>query len=155
VETQDPLICKTIADSVRTRLQQFITEYRTSKSRNDLDYYKKLTAEAKQAYEKARQLYGSYSDANTDIILESYRAKKDDLENDMQLKFNTYSTMNTQLQAAKAKVQERTPAFTIIKGASVPIRPSGPKRMIFVLGMLVLATVVLTLYSIKDLILQE
>lgn len=155
VETQDPLICKTIADSVRTRLQQFITEYRTSKSRNDLDYYKKLTAEAKQAYEKARQLYGSYSDANTDIILESYRAKKDDLENDMQLKFNTYSTMNTQLQAAKAKVQERTPAFTIIKGASVPIRPSGPKRMIFVLGMLVLATVVISVYAIKDIIFSE
>ncbi|MBO5549302.1 MAG: chain-length determining protein, partial [Prevotella sp.] len=70
---------------------------------------------------------------------ESYRAKQEDLENDMQLKFNTYTAMQTQLQQAKAKVQERTPAFTLLKGASVPIKPSGPKRMIFVIGMVILA----------------
>ena len=47
--------------------------------------------------------------------------------------------MVTQYQAAKAKVQERTPAFTMIKGAAVPIKPSGPKRMIFVIAMTILA----------------
>lgn len=30
-EAQDPLICKTIADSVRQRLQEFITAYRTKR----------------------------------------------------------------------------------------------------------------------------
>jgi uncharacterized protein involved in exopolysaccharide biosynthesis len=94
--------------------------------------------EAKASYEKARRLYGSYSDANSEVILESYRAKQNDLENDMQLKYNNYTTMVTQYQAAKAKVQERTPAFTMIKGANVPIKASEPKRMFFVLGMLIL-----------------
>ena len=137
-KAQDALICKTLADSVRTRLQAFITEYRTSKARNDLEYYKGLMEEAKASYEKARRLYGSYSDANSEVILESYRAKQNDLENDMQLKYNNYTTMVTQYQAAKAKVQERTPAFTMIKGANVPIKASEPKRMFFVLGMLFL-----------------
>ena len=68
----------------------------------------------------------------------------------MQLKYNTYSTLNTQLQAAKAKVQERTPAFTTIKGASVPIKPAGPKRMLFVLGMMVLTFFCTSLYAVKD-----
>ena len=77
------------------------------------------------------------------------------MENDMQLKYNTYTTLNTQLQAAKAKVQERTPAFTVIKGADVPIKPTGPKRMLFVLGMLFLTTIVLCLYSVKDIFLKE
>ncbi len=138
-KAQDALICKTLADSVRTRLQSFITEYRTSKARNDLEYYKKLMEDAKASYEKARRLYGSYADANSEVILESYRAKQNDLENDMQLKYNNYTAMVTQYQAAKAKVQERTPAFTMIKGSSVPIKPSGPKRMIFVLIMLILS----------------
>lgn len=138
VTDQDPIICKTIADTLMTRLQDFITEYRTNKARVDVEYYKKLTAEAKQEYEKARQRYGSYADANMDIVLESYRAKRDDLENDMQLKFNAYTTMNAQLQAAMAKVQERTPAFTVVKGAAVPVKPAGPKRMIFVAAMLIL-----------------
>ena len=34
-KAQDPLICKTIADSVRSRLQEFITDYRTNKARSD------------------------------------------------------------------------------------------------------------------------
>ena len=78
------------------------------------------------------------------------RAKQEDLENDMQLKYNAYTAMTTQYQAAKAKVQERTPAFTIVKGAAVPIKATGPKRMIFVLGMMILAFILSTLYIIKD-----
>ncbi|MBP3220325.1 MAG: chain-length determining protein [Prevotella sp.] len=138
-KSQDALICKTLADSVRTRLQAFITEYRTSKARTDLEYYKKLMEDTKASYERARRLYGSYADANNEVILESYRAKQNDLENDMQLKYNNYTAMVTQYQAAKAKVQERTPAFTMIKGASVPVKPTGPKRMMFVLIMLFLS----------------
>ena len=147
VQAQDALICKTLADSVKERLQTFITNYRTNKSRIDEQYYKKLLDEAKADYEKARSLYASYSDANMDLMLESVKAKRNDLENDMQLKYNTYSTMMTQYQAAKAKVQERTPAFTLVQGAAVPVKPSGPKRMLFVIGMCVLAVIVTSLYS--------
>lgn len=138
-KAQDPLICKTIADSVRERLQDFITRYRTHKARIDVEYYEKLTADAKHEYERVRQAYGSYADANMDVVLQSYRSKTEDLENDMQLKYNAYTTLQTQLQAARAKLRERTPAFTLLKGASVPVKASSPKRMIFVLGMTILA----------------
>ena len=103
VEAQDPLICATIADTVRSLLQQSITQYRTKKARNDYEYYKKLCSEAKSKYERARQTYGSYADANTDIILPSFKSKEEDLENEMQLLYNTYSTMATQMQQAQAK----------------------------------------------------
>lgn len=146
VQAQDPLICKTVADSVKERLQLYITDYRTNKARIDEKYYKELVVQAKQDYEKSRQLYSSFSDANTDIILESVRARQNDLENDMQLKYNTYSTLMTQYQAAKAKVQERTPAFTVVKGAAVPIKPAGPKRMLFVLGMTFMTFLLTSLY---------
>ena len=67
--------------------------------------------------------------------------------------------MNTQLQACKAKVQERTPAFTILQSASVPNKPAGPKRMIFVAAMLVLATIGCACYlfkkDIKELLLAK
>ena len=137
-KAQDPLICKTIADSVRSRLQEFITDYRTNKARSDYEYYQKLTADAKTEYEKVLHRYASTSDANTNVSLRSVELKLEDMENDMQLKYNAYTTLSTQLQAAKAKVQERTPAFTIIQGAAVPIKPTGPKRMLFVIGMVFL-----------------
>lgn len=149
VQDQDPLITATIANAAKDELQQSITNYRTSKAQVDLDYYRKLTAEAKAKYEKARQIYGSYADANSEVVLESYKAKQTDLENDMQLKYNTYSTLNTQMEQAIAKVQEKTPVFTVIKGASVPLKPSAPKRMVFIALMVILSWVITTLYMCR------
>jgi uncharacterized protein involved in exopolysaccharide biosynthesis len=83
-----------------------------------------------------------FCDANQDIILQSVNSKRDALEQDMQFKYNTYTALNTQLEAVKAKLQERTPAFTILKNATVPIKPAGPKRVLFILGMLILVTTV-------------
>lgn len=133
VEDQDPLVCATIADSARVKLQQFITNYRTSKARIDLAYAKRLNIEAKQSYLKAQKLYAAYADANEGLALESFKAKRDELENEMQLLFNNYQQTALQLQLAKAKLQERTPAFTTLQSASVPLRPSSPKRMFFVM----------------------
>ena len=47
-----------------------------------------------------------------------------------------------------ARVQERTPAFTILQPASVPVKPAGPKRMIFVLVVVFLTFIGLTIYSV-------
>lgn len=148
VTDQDPLICATMADSVTNRLQQFITKYRTSKSRVDLNYALKMQAETKRKYEEARSKYARYTDSHRDNILEAYVTKRDELENDMQLMFNNYSAQTNQVQQAIAKVQENTPAFTTLQSATVPIKAAGPKRMIFVAAMLILTFIIQSLYFI-------
>lgn len=155
VKDQDPLICATMADSVRNRLQIFITEYRTKKTRIDVEHYQQLTDSANLEYRSAVNKYSQFCDANQDIILQSQQSKRDELENEMQMCYNTYQAMKTQLEAMKAKLQERTPAFTTLKSASVPIKPAGPKRMIFILGMLILSTIVLSAISLKNVILKR
>lgn len=155
VTDQDPLVCATMADSIKSRLQLFITDYRTNKAKIDLEYTKKLYVEAKSSYDKARQLYATFSDENQELILESYKAKQEDLENEMQLKYNNYNSICQQLLAAKAKVQERTPAFTTLQSASVPNKPSKPKRMLFVLAMLFLTFIITSIYSINKMQKQE
>ena len=147
--SQDPLVSKTIADSLRTKLKEFITTYRTDKARKDVAYYKKLTQEALDDYEEARKEYAEFSDANQDVILQSIQSKTEDLENDMQLKYNTYSAAKNQYDAAKAKLQETIPVFTIIKGAQVPIKPAGPKRVIFVLVVFIITNMILTLIALR------
>ena len=146
---QDPLTCKILADSVSNVLKRHITAYRTDKARKDVAYYKQLVGEAKASYERSRQIYASYSDANQDVILQSVQSKIEDLENDMQLKFNTYSNAKNQYDAARANLQEKTPVFTVLKGASVPIKPAGPKRMIFVLVMELLTGIILTIWVLR------
>jgi len=136
VTDQDPLISATMADSVRSRLQSFITEYRTKKARNDLAYMERLFAEAREQYVKARQQYASFSDTNQDLMLQTYKSKQDDLENDMQLKYNAYTQIYEQLQLSRAKVQERTPAFTIVQSASVPIKHINKSKLsVMILSM--------------------
>lgn len=103
-----------------------------------MEYYKRLMNKAKANYEKVRRQYGSYSDANMDVILESVKSKTEDIENDMQLKYNAYTALNTQYQSALAKVQERTPAFTIIQKPYMPYKASSTPRSIVVLMFMIL-----------------
>lgn len=137
VEDQDPLIAATIADSVQLHLQHAITDYRTKKARIDLEYMGKLYDEANLQYTKARQKYASFGDANSKVVLQAVQSQLDELENDMQLKYNIYQQVVEQRQLAKAKVQERTPAFTIVQDATVPIKHSSrPKIVTLILWML-------------------
>jgi uncharacterized protein involved in exopolysaccharide biosynthesis len=128
VTDQDPLVAAVIADSVKQRLQDAVTEYRTSKARVDLEYNKKLYAETKARYDEARQKYAAYADANQNVILQRDRNKLIELENEMQIRYQAYSTVAAQLQAAEAKVQQDTPAFTTLRNATVPLEKSGPHR---------------------------
>lgn len=146
---QDRLICKTVTDSLRTILKGYIIQYRTDKVKADYAYYLKLTTNAKEKYEQARRLYAKFGDENQDILLESYRSKQEDLENDMQLKYNEYTSMNAQLRQAAAKIQEKTPVFTLIKGAEIPIKPAGPKRLIFALFITLFAAGIISIVILR------
>ena len=148
VVDQDPLIAATMADSVQVRLQKFITDYRTHKARVDLEYNQKIYEEAKEQYEKARLKSAAFSDANQKLFLESVRSERTKLENEMQLQYRNYSQIATQLQLAEAKVQEETPAFTILQPASVPLKKSGPNRKKILFVFLFLGFVGTTAYML-------
>lgn len=139
ITDQDPLICATLADSVKTRLQKFITDYRTSKARVDLEYNQKLYVETKARYEKAREVYAHFSDSNRDVSSQRSQTKKSDLENEMQMQQRIYQQVVAQLQQAEMKVQEETPAFTTLQSATVPVLKAGPKRAQMCLIFLFLA----------------
>lgn len=155
VEDQDPLICATMADSVRAHLQHFIINYRTSKARQDVAYYQGLRDSALIEYDYAIARYSSYCDKHQNVILQAVISERDQLESDVALKLTKYQTVSSQFENAKAKVQEQTPAFTVIKSPTVPVKPAGPKRMIFVAFMLILATLGATIWYLRRLILSE
>ena len=146
VTDQDPLVAATIADSVKQRLQDVITAYRTSKARVDLEYNKKLYDEVKEKYDVARQQYAAYADANTNIILQRDRNKLTESENEMQLRYQAYTSVAAQLQAAEAKVQEETPAFTTLQNATVPVKKAGPSRSKLVILFCFLVGLITSIY---------
>lgn len=146
VTAQDPYVVALVADSVKTRLQDFLTEYKTQKVRHDLAYVEKLHKQAKKDYERARKLYTEFMDSNQDLVLLTAMQKQNDLENEMQLQYNNYTTLSAQLLSAKAKVQEETPAFTTLQRATVPLGPTGPRTKNIVLLALFMAIVLTTIF---------
>ena len=138
---QDPLVAKILVDSATIHLQRFITDYRTNKARTDLAYYKELEKEAKQEYETAQKRYADFCDSHRELSLKLYVTKQESLENDLQLAFGAYSQMKQQVQLALAKVQENTPAFTVVQAASVPILADSPRKKIILFAALFLCLV--------------
>lgn len=131
---QDPMIAAIMADTVRARLQDVITEYRTKKYRVDMEYAKKLLNEAEKEYQYWQEKYIRFADANRTPSMMRLASEKDFLENQMGLSYTIYSQMLQQYNAAKAKLQERTPSFTTINPAQIEIKPSSTPKVFVVLG---------------------
>ncbi|MEG1563180.1 MAG: Wzz/FepE/Etk N-terminal domain-containing protein [Bacteroides sp.] len=154
VTMQDPLISATLTDTVMRKLQNYITDYRTTKARNDLAFTEKLYQEAKANYYEAQQKYASFADGNQNIILNRFRSEQERLQNEMNLSFGVYNQVAQQLQIAKAKVQEITPIYTVVQPATVPLKPAKPNKIMILIGFIFLAGVgsVGWLLFVKDLL---
>lgn len=149
VTDQDPLVAAMMTDSVCARLQEFIVMYRTSKARMDAQYYQVLVDSALNEYNRATLSYSNFCDSHNNVIRQSVISKRESLETERALKLNAYTALSTQLETMKAKIQENTPAFTVLKSPTVAPKPAGPKRMLFVIGMCALAGIGLTLWLIR------
>lgn len=132
VTDADAQVSALMADTVMQRLQDYITLYRTKKARHDLQYMNELYEQSKTEYMEAQKKYVQASDANRNIILQSVNSNIVNLENEMQLRLSVYTETAQQLQIAKEKVQEQTPAFTVLQSASIPVRPSSTPKIVIV-----------------------
>ena len=121
VKMQDPLVSAVLADTVVSRLKEYITAYRTNKARED-HYY------------KIQQKYADYLDRNMGIAFHSAQTVKERLANEATLAFNLYNQTAQHVQSAQAKVQETTPVYAIITPPTVPIKPASPKKLLILIG---------------------
>ena len=139
VTLQNPKVAAVVADSVVRKLQEYIIDYRTSKAKEDCLYLDKLFKERQQEYYDAQKKYADYMDSHDNVILQSVRAEQERLQNDMNLAYQVYSQVATQLQVARAKVQEAKPVFAVVEPASVPLLPSGTSKKVILVGFIFLA----------------
>ena len=139
VTMQDPLVAAIITDTVVVKLKEHITKYRVSKAEDDCKYWEQLNEQRKNEYYAKQKDYAEYVDANQNVILQSVRIEQERLQNDMNLAYQVYSNVATQLQMAKAKVQEAKPVFAVVEPASVPLQPSGTSRKMILVGVVFLA----------------
>ena len=136
VTLQNPRVAAVVADSVVKKLQKYIIDYRTFKAKEDCLYLEKLFKERQQEYYATQKKYADYLDSHDNIILQSVRTEQERLQNDMSLAYQVYSQVASQLQVARAKVQEEKPVFAVVEPAVVPLKPSGTSKKVYVLAFI-------------------
>ncbi|MDE6271359.1 MAG: chain-length determining protein [Muribaculaceae bacterium] len=139
VKMQNPLVAALLADTVVARLQSYITDYRTNKARQDLAYAMQLEKEARQTYYEAQQKLADYLDHNQYLATQSAQLTRERLQNEASLAFSLYNQTAQQVQKAQARVQETTPVYAIVEPATVPVKPTSPRRAVILIGFTFLA----------------
>ena len=128
LEMQDPLVVATVMEAVTENLQAYISHYRTSKSRQDVENLEVICAQRKADYYKAQQEYASHIDANKNVILQSANAERERLQQEMNLAYQVYSQVASNLEGARIQAEQAKPVFVILENVSVPIRKSAPSK---------------------------
>lgn len=141
ISLQDPLTAAIVADSAIHKLQEYITDYRTRKAKQDYDFQFSLCEQYKKEYFAAQQEYAKFADANRNVILQTVTSEKDRLQKNLTLAEQIYSQSMGQLQVLRGKLQEAKPVFAVVEPATVPLDPASPKKMIIIIAFAFLAFV--------------
>lgn len=141
VSLQDPLAAAIVADSAVHKLQEYITDYRTRKAKQDYDFQLSLCEQYKKEYFEAQQEYAKFADANRNVILQTVTSEKERLQKNLTLVEQIYSQSMGQLQVLRGKVQEAKPVFAVVEPATVPLAPASPKKMLIIIAFAFLAFV--------------
>ena len=142
VTLQDALVSATVADSVVSKLQDYITAYRTKKAVDDCGYLEKLYRERQEEYYEAQQNYATYVDGNKSLYTQRSMVERERLQNDMNQAYQIYNQVASQLQVARAKIQEAKPVFAVVNPATVPVRAASPNKKLILVGFVFLACAV-------------
>ena len=128
LQMQDPLVVATVMEAVTENLKTYMTAYRTSKARQDVKNLEAICQQRKADYYKAQQTYAKYIDANKNVILQSANAEKERLQQEMNLAYQVYSQVATNLEGARIQAEQAKPVFVIIENVKVPIRKAAPSK---------------------------
>lgn len=141
-KAQDALVAANMANAVKEELQSFITKYRTGKNKLEYQHSMMMCDTAYVKYVNAQKEYAEYVDKHQGVSKQIYKVEEERLAGEMQLAFEIYNTLYQQKLLNEAELQRRTPAFTVLQNASVPVKPASSKKLVKTFVMALLAAFV-------------
>lgn len=138
-ELPDPVTAAHVAEISMEYLTNFVTNYRTEKSRQDVDFLAQRLAEAKGKYYSNQNKKAQYADQFSvgTIRLQSADVNRERIESDYRVSSTFYQQLLQQYETAKLKVQQETPVFKTLQQPVVPYEKSGPRRLSMVILLLI------------------
>lgn len=128
LELQDPLVVADVMAAVTENLKEYMSDYRTSKARQDIENLEIICEQRKTDYYEAQQKYAAFVDSNKNVIRQSASAERERLQQEMNLAYQVYSQVATQLEGARIQAEQAKPVFAIIDPVQVPIKKAAPSK---------------------------
>lgn len=134
-EMPDAYAAADVAGLVVKKLTEKVADYKLEKALSNLDFIKDRYLEVEKEYEAKQGALAHFTDRNKNITSSIVQAEYLRLQNEMNITFEVYKGLATQLEQAKIKVKEETPVFTVLEPVKVPVEKSKPKRLIILIGL--------------------
>lgn len=131
---QSPVISAFLADTITSKLQSFLIDYKIKKSQEDLLNAELLLKQAEEKYNQALIKSAEFEDRNKNVVLAQYLIKQKELQNELNLTYGVYNQMAQQVQGYKIAILDQKPVFSIIQPAIEPLTPSAPNKKLIIIG---------------------
>ena len=128
LEMQDPVVVATVMEAITENLKDYMSDYRTSKARQDVENLQVIADLRKADYYKAQHAYANYIDSNKNVSLQSAQVERERLQQEMNLAYQVYSQVATQLEGARIQAEQAKPVFVIINPVAVPLQRTAPSK---------------------------
>lgn len=122
-------LCKTLVENMTNEIIKFKIE----KLRTNLEFIESRFNEANTEYMTHQKRVASFTQRNRNLTSPLVQIEYQRLKNDLDISFEVYKGLATQLEQAKIKVKEETPILSVIEPVIVPQKKSSPKRGLIVM----------------------
>lgn len=117
----DPNAASQIGKEGIVLIKEYVTNYRTRKAQEDLEYAQVQLQESRSRFEATQNRLAEFRDSNRNLATAKAKTQEERLQSEYELAFNVYNTLAQQVEQAKLKVQEQTPVVSILQPIQVPV----------------------------------
>jgi len=136
-------------------LTEDLIQYKTEKSMIKYEFIRSRFGEAEKDYQVKQEDLANFQDSNQNISSSSYSLSLQARRNEVDLAFEVYKSLASQLEQAKIEIKEKTPVFSIIEPVRVPLEKDSPNRLMVLLTSIIVITSFYVLYLSVNFIINK
>lgn len=127
----DPVIAAEVTKYAMTYLTKYVSEYRTEKLKQEVDFLGRKVAAARGEFYKDQAKKATYEDlfSAPTIRLQSADIQRERLESEYKMSSNVYNELLKKYEEAKIKLQQETPIFQVLNPPNASNIESGPQKL--------------------------
>jgi hypothetical protein len=142
----NPIVAANMTSIVQVQLTKYVISYRTEKANKEMRFLQDRQAESRKRYDQSLFTLSNYKDQNRNPFLNVAKDQEKKLQYEVDLSFNLYSTLTTQLNEAKIRIQKETPLFKVLEPAQVNYGKSSPNRLLITVGAILFGLFLALIY---------